>query len=360
MSRLFLRVFGGVEACLASQDPVRLPSKKAQALLAYLALTAGATHRRDKLATLLWGEAPADKARHSLRQALVALRRVLQPMSRAALIEDGDGVAVDPGAVEVDARLFQQAVAEASPAGWDRAITLYRGDLLEGLDIGEPGFEEWLLTERERFRELAMEVHARLLRHQTDAGAVAAAIGTALGLLQLDPTEEAAHRSLIEAGEAGQAIAPLERAVRLVAQFRFRSLHAQYTAFLARALLRQGDAEKARALAGQALADASEYRYAEAMAHVALGTIARASEDLDAAYDHLSEAATRFAAMGAHRDLGWTRLSLAEVTARRGARAEAAECLGDAYATFSRLAIVAGRERVVSLARDLALALPLT
>ena len=48
----------------------------------------------------------------------------------------------------------------------DAAVTLatvYRGDLLAGLTAGAAPFEDWLMSERERLRELAIETFARLL-----------------------------------------------------------------------------------------------------------------------------------------------------------------------------------------------------
>ena len=57
---------------------VELRSKKAQALLVYLALS-GKPQSREHLATLLWGERPDDQARSSLRQVLFALRKALGP-----------------------------------------------------------------------------------------------------------------------------------------------------------------------------------------------------------------------------------------------------------------------------------------
>jgi len=61
---------------LKSNDlPVELQSRPAQSLLAYLALNAGVTHRREKLAGLLWSEAPESNARSYLRLALWRIRR---------------------------------------------------------------------------------------------------------------------------------------------------------------------------------------------------------------------------------------------------------------------------------------------
>src|SRR5262245_52531646 len=68
--RLHLTLFGGFQARLDQGPPVTLPSGKAQALLASLALPPGRAHPRDKLAALLWGGLGEAEARASLRQAL--------------------------------------------------------------------------------------------------------------------------------------------------------------------------------------------------------------------------------------------------------------------------------------------------
>ena len=74
MPRLSLTLLGGFEAALGPERPVAIPSRKAQALLAFLALPAGRRHARDSLAALLWGEVPDARARTSLRQAFSASR----------------------------------------------------------------------------------------------------------------------------------------------------------------------------------------------------------------------------------------------------------------------------------------------
>jgi DNA-binding SARP family transcriptional activator len=55
MARLSLRLLGGFQARLDLGPPVALPTRKSQALLAYLALPLGRAHPRDTLAALLWG-----------------------------------------------------------------------------------------------------------------------------------------------------------------------------------------------------------------------------------------------------------------------------------------------------------------
>jgi DNA-binding SARP family transcriptional activator/tetratricopeptide (TPR) repeat protein len=209
MRRLELTLLGGIQARLG-RTPVTFPRRKAAGLLAYLAIPAGQVHPRDKLAALLWGEVPEPRARHSLRQALVTLRHVF---GGRGLIEDGDGVALDGAALEVDVAHFERWAAEGragSAAALERAAALYRGDLLEGITIDEAPFEDWLRTERERLREQAVEVLGRLLAHQEAQGATDRAVQTAIRLLGLDPTLEEVHRVLMRlharAGRRGAAL----------------------------------------------------------------------------------------------------------------------------------------------------------
>jgi DNA-binding SARP family transcriptional activator len=189
---LALDLLGG----FSTRPPLRLGSRKAEALLAFLALSGGRPQPRDKLAALLWPEATDERARHSLRQALVALRRGLGP-SASLLVERGETVMVSPDAVEVDVLTFETLVRRGTAGSLDAASTLYRGDLLSGLAMKEAPFEEWLLGERERLRDLLLDGLARLLARQMDADTPDLAVETASRLLALDPLQEAVHRALM-------------------------------------------------------------------------------------------------------------------------------------------------------------------
>src|ERR1051325_7207427 len=77
MARLELTLLGGFQARLVPGGPVNIPTRKARALLAYLALPAGKPHARDQLAALLWGDVPDAQSRGSLRKALFWLRQAV-------------------------------------------------------------------------------------------------------------------------------------------------------------------------------------------------------------------------------------------------------------------------------------------
>jgi DNA-binding SARP family transcriptional activator len=196
MERLCLDLLGGFEARLASGTPLRLPTRKVEALLAYLAFQPDHRCSRAQLAPLLWGDAPDTRARQSLRQSLATLRVALGPAS-ASLVIDGQFVTVKATHVDVDVDAFRTLAAENTSVALARAATIYKGDLLAGLDVCEPLYEEWLRTERERLHELALEVLARLLARQMPREAVEQSIQTALRLLALDPIQEATHRALM-------------------------------------------------------------------------------------------------------------------------------------------------------------------
>jgi DNA-binding SARP family transcriptional activator/predicted ATPase len=197
MGLLTLRLFGGFEARLLAGRPLTLPRKKARALLAYLALRQGQPQPRDKVTALLWGDKEEEQARHSLRQAISTIKKTLSHASPKSLVLEGDTIALAPSAVETDAVLFERFVAEGSPSALERATQLYRGEFLEGLDVKEEMFEEWLMTERERLRELALDASAKLLSHQLKNNLDEAAIQTALHLLHLDPLQESVHQILM-------------------------------------------------------------------------------------------------------------------------------------------------------------------
>ena len=193
-----------------SGGPCAMLSKKAQALLAFLASPPGQAHRRDKLASMLWSDRSEEAARQNLRQCLSAIRKVNETGEALPIIAEGDLLRLDPAKVTIDVCEFEHALRSREPEELGRAVALYRGELLEGLNLqGEP-LEEWLIGERRRLRACAIEGLSQLLEHQQRSGAREEAMQTALRLLTIDPLQEGVHRSLMrlhhETGNTAQAL----------------------------------------------------------------------------------------------------------------------------------------------------------
>lgn len=243
MARLHLALLGSFQARTEPETRIALPTRKSQALLAYLALPPGRPHGRDKLAALLWGDMADREARGGLRQALSALRKL--STATTVLVLDGDSVALDPASVDVDVFEFERRVAEATPDALALAVSLYRGDLLENMALREAPFEEWLLAERERLRQLALDAFAKLLRHQRSAGALVDAVTTALRLLAVDPLQEPVHRVLmrlyVERGRRAAALRQYQLCVSALAR-ELRVEPEQATKQLYQEILRQRNA----------------------------------------------------------------------------------------------------------------------
>lgn len=193
---LSLTLLGGFKAEIGSKS-LSL-SKKAQALLAYLALAPGQAHPRTKLAALLWGERSDEQARNSLRQALHVIRRPFEIEGGGPLLVDASSVKLDPVATAVDVTAFRRLAAQGTGEALGEAARLYGGELLEGLSVGEAMFESWLMAERTRLHEMAVRVFSGLLAEHVETEAWEAGIETALQLIALDPLQETGHRVLMQ------------------------------------------------------------------------------------------------------------------------------------------------------------------
>jgi WD40 repeat protein/DNA-binding SARP family transcriptional activator len=145
---LEIRLLGQFEVRLDG-EPVTLALRSAQSLLAYLVLSAGTAHRREKLAGLQWPDADEDSARGSLRHALWRIRKAIElglPTGERYLLTDDLSIAFNATvAYTVDATALDGATNSACTLDdLKDALSHYRGELLPGF------YEEWVLRERER------------------------------------------------------------------------------------------------------------------------------------------------------------------------------------------------------------------
>ena len=210
MADLKLTLLGGFEMRLSTGAVADLPGQKDRALLAFLAVAAGDSHPRERLAGLLWSESGDPQARDSLKQALMRLRRCLGDADGESLRADRQSVGLDCGAVSVDALDFERLVGDGTIDALSQAVALYRGDLLDGLAVRDPAFEDWLLLERQRLRQLFERALAQLMSLALAGGNREQAAAAARRLLLLDPLSEVACRTLMQVhadeGQTAQAL----------------------------------------------------------------------------------------------------------------------------------------------------------
>lgn len=198
MKPLYLSVLGGFLLCDASGKKIEIAGTKAALLLSYLVLRPGEFHSREALIALLWGDRDDHHARGSLRQALWSLRRSLKEIEPEALVIEIDTVAVNPAAITSDVYTLETLSKEGSQNALEEAASLYKGELLRGIRIVDTAFEDFLRGERMRVHELAVDVYGRLLDSQLATGLMDCAVRTAKQLLDIDPLQEVAHRTLMQ------------------------------------------------------------------------------------------------------------------------------------------------------------------
>jgi DNA-binding SARP family transcriptional activator/TolB-like protein len=197
MARVRLTLLGGFTASLAEGTALALPTRKAEALLALLACRPGEPRQRESLMALLWGDRSDTQARHSLSQALTSIRHAVDDKA-PLLVTERDTVALSPEGAEVDVVEFRRRVESGTLDDLRTAVELYRGPLLDGLKLREPGFEEWLGQERVRLHELAISAFVNLAQQQIAIGDLDAAVAALGRALALDPLSEELHRRLIQ------------------------------------------------------------------------------------------------------------------------------------------------------------------
>jgi DNA-binding SARP family transcriptional activator/predicted ATPase len=145
----------------SEQGSIELPSRPAQSLLAYLGMNAGIAHRRETLASLLWGESTEQNARGYLRQALWRMRKAFE--SGSLCWEDflfTNEINVTFKAESdywLDVKQLLQTAEGGSLERLIEDIELYRGEFLPGF------YDEWVISERERILSAYYQKMNRLL-----------------------------------------------------------------------------------------------------------------------------------------------------------------------------------------------------
>lgn len=141
-----LRLMGSFQLASPSGQRIRIPSKKGMALIALVAVARSGERTRAFLQDHLWGSRGTEQAQASLRRELANLRAALSAVpGKPLVIADAVRVAIDLEWVAVDARDIHGASATGG---------IDEGEFLEGFDIAEEAFEDWLRQQRSQIESL--------------------------------------------------------------------------------------------------------------------------------------------------------------------------------------------------------------
>jgi DNA-binding SARP family transcriptional activator len=195
---------------------------KAQALLYYLVIT-HRTHYRNELASLFWSDTPDVQARKNLRNILPVLRSsvgsYLVITRHTAMFNRYTSYWSDVEAFE--ALLSRDPSHVNTEALWD-AVALYSDDFLSGFYVrNAPLFEEWMLLERDRLRDMFLDTLQILATRHLDAQEYQTALDATRRLLSIEPWRESAHQQQIQAlvglGQRSAALAQYDTCCRILA-----------------------------------------------------------------------------------------------------------------------------------------------
>ena len=191
------RLLGNLKIEENGQPAALLRSPMGCALAAFL-IVMGEPQSREVVADLLWADIPTNQALHNLRSLLNRIRKLAPE-----LIITRHQLAFQPSPeTTVDLNILRESLA-TDDAGNDvgklnRALQLYRGDLLTGLYLDDaPRYEEWLLLAQERLRLKVLTAHERLCQAFSNRGELDQALEVARRWLDLDPLDEVALRQLM-------------------------------------------------------------------------------------------------------------------------------------------------------------------
>jgi DNA-binding SARP family transcriptional activator len=175
-------------------------------LLKYLITQLDRPVHRERLLDCLWPDVDESQGWGRLKVTMYYLRRELRAngMSDDVVKTVGNAYLLRRDAVWVDVDAFERLVTEGralqEQAQWSDALDryvdarhLYRGDYLE-----EETFADWCAEERERLRELYLEMLTRTAECYAELDQYAEAVHICRKALVFDPCRENFHCSLME------------------------------------------------------------------------------------------------------------------------------------------------------------------
>jgi len=211
-------------------SPMEVDTRKAVALLAYLAVTGG-WQGRDGIAGLLWPDYDRAHARAALRRTLSTLNKALGGgwlgIERSALRLDADDAWFDvrqfhdlvAGCLEHGHGAAEVCAACVAPLA--AAVALHRGEFLAGFSLRDsPSFDDWQSFQADSLRRELAGALDRLTRGLSGTGHWEEAVAAARRWLALDTLHEPAHQRLMRlcacSGQRSAALRQYRECVRVL------------------------------------------------------------------------------------------------------------------------------------------------
>lgn len=188
---LQIRLLGQFDVRLTGKR-VTIPSRAGQSLLAYIALTAGTPHRREKLAGIFWPDTSDESARKNLRQELWRIRKALAGQNGATdyLLADEFTITFNRNTdYWLDATQMERPDLDIQSLTAN--LSLYQGELLPGF------FDDWVVLERERIQTIFETKMEQLLSQLVAAERWIAVQEQGERWLALGSSPEPAYRALM-------------------------------------------------------------------------------------------------------------------------------------------------------------------
>ncbi len=225
---LRIRLLGRFEV-LRSGEPIPEEAwgrRKTRTLLKVLLTQRGRVFMQDQLIELLYGDTEPQKKLGNLYGRISQLRHALEPgLARGSesryILRIGGGYCFSTSTpIYLDTEVFRERMTSGQQAqetghwqlaaeSYEKALELYRGEFLEA-----DRYEEWSLGPREEWQEEYLAGLCQLAECYAEIGDNKKAIKCCNQVLSIQPTREAAIRSLMQyyyvAGEDSRALGTFE------------------------------------------------------------------------------------------------------------------------------------------------------
>lgn len=231
MSILEIKLLGSPHITI-DDEPISVDTRKAIALLAYLAVSKQA-HRRSSLTVLLWPESDQQRGRTALRRTLASLNKAI---GKRWIEADRTSIGLDwslyeAGQIKADVLKLRETVSiinQLPPSACDQAepllteaSTTYNGRFMEGFALNDsPGFDDWQFFESEQINQDMTIIWSRLVTCLAARADFDPAIQFTRQWIALDPLYETPQLELIKlygwSGQRSAAIRQYEEYVALL------------------------------------------------------------------------------------------------------------------------------------------------